>query len=327
MNYKWWKQDKIGIEKIRCKSLLHPFSAHHSECPNRLVINPYVGCQHRCLYCYGTYFFFPKFFDVIQVKINAPQILQQEIRKYKRSHEFFPPVYISAATDSYQPLERRFHITQQCVKILQAHNISYYIMSKSDAMLQDLELHSKYQKRCMGIWSITSLSEDRRKLIEPHSPPIKRRLKALEQFSHAGITTAFRIDPILPFIDDSPEELEQVIATCADLGATHFTTSILKLRKEIWSRIKSYFLDRGEEQLINKYEDLYFSPRYRRGSYYYPKTEYRQKLLVLLKTLATKYNLSFGTCLEGMPHFNTGPCDGVRLPSLKKTIPNQQTFK
>ncbi|NVM28049.1 MAG: hypothetical protein HWN65_04320 [Candidatus Helarchaeota archaeon] len=327
MPWKWWNRDPIGVEETTCKSLLHPFTAHHSECPNRLVINPYTGCQHRCLYCYGTYFFFPNFFDIIQVKVNAPTVLQNEIQKYKKKHEFFPPVYISPATDSYQPLERRYHVTRQCVQVLQDHHVPYYIMSKSDAMLQDLDLHARYRDHCMGIWTITSLDEERRKLLEPFSVSIKKRLSALERFSAEGIPTAFRIDPILPYIDDSPDQLEAVIAACAERGASHLTTSVLKLRKEIWARLKMFFLNRGEQDLLERYEDLYFNPKFKRGNYYYPKTSYRRKLLQLLKSLAKKYELGFGTCLEGMPHFNIGPCDGVRLPPLKLSSSHQQTFK
>ncbi|MHA1358069.1 MAG: radical SAM protein [Candidatus Helarchaeota archaeon] len=326
MIYKWWSRDPIAIEEIKCKSLLHPFTAHHSECPTRLVINPYTGCQHRCIYCYGTYFFFPNFFNLVQVKVNAPEILKQEIRKYKRSHDFFPPVYIAPATDSYQPLERRYHITRQCVEVLQGGKIPYYIMSKSDGMLQDLALHASYRDRCMGIWTITSLKDERRRIYEPFAPPVKRRLAALERFTAEGITTAFRIDPILPYIDDSMEDLEAVIAACVDLGAVHFTASILKLRKEIWLRMKALFQKYDETSLIKQYEKLYFSPRLMRGSYYYPKTEYRRKVLASLHDLAKKYELSFGTCLEAMPHFNTGPCDGVHLPPLKIKR-GQQKFK
>ncbi|MHA1650759.1 MAG: radical SAM protein [Candidatus Helarchaeota archaeon] len=326
MPYKWWTRDPIGVEETQCKSLLHPFTAHHSECPNRLVINPYTGCQHRCLYCYGTYFFFPNYFDILQVKINAPVILENEIRKYKKSHDFFPPVYISPATDSYQPIERRYHITRQCIEILQAHRIPYYIMSKSDGMLRDLDLHAQYSDQCMGIWTITSLDENRRKLWEPFTPTIKRRLHALERFSAENIPTAFRVDPILPYIDDSPDQLEEVVAACAERGASHLTVSILKLRKEIWSRIEAFLQDQNEENLLKKYRELYFNPTYRRGSYYYPKSKYRQKILSFLQNLAKKYHLSFGTCLEGMPHFNTGPCDGVCLSPLK-IRPLQQKFK
>ncbi len=326
MPYQWWSRDPIGVRETTCKSLLHPFTAHHSECPTRLVINPYTGCQHRCLYCYGTYFFFPEFFDVIQIKVNAPQILETEIQKYKMRHEIIPPVYISPATDSYQPLERKYHITRLCVEILQKYKISYYLMSKSDAMLQDLDLHANYSSRCMSIWTISSLDETRRKKLEPFAMPINRRLHALERFSAEGISTAFRIDPILPYIDDSPEQLEEVVAACAERGAKHLTTSILKLRKEIWDRINAYFLHSGEEELLRKYNDLYFSPKFKRGSYLYPKADYRHDLLTLLQKLANKYKLSFGTCLEGMPHFNTGPCDGVCLPSLK-VKPLQQKFK
>ena len=326
MPYKWWNQDPIGIEEVSCKSLLHPFTAHHSECPNRLVINPYTGCQHRCLYCYGTYFFFPNFFNNIQIKTNAPIILEKEIIKYKKSHELFPPVYISPATDSYQPIERRYHLTRQCVEILQQHHIPYYIMSKADAMLDDLDLHAHYRDHCMGIWTITSLDEARRKKFEPFATSIKRRLEALEQFSAEGIPTAFRIDPILPYVDDSPDQLEALISTCAELGAFHFTTSILKLRWEIWTRIEAFFQDRGKDTLLNQYKDLFFTPKYQRGSYYYPKSEYRQTLLTILQRIAHKYKLSFGTCLEGMPQFNTGPCDGVHLAPLKLKSP-QQKFK
>ncbi|MFX1296696.1 MAG: radical SAM protein [Promethearchaeota archaeon] len=326
MPYKWWSRDPIDIDETTCRSLLHPFTAHHSECPNRLVINPYTGCQHRCLYCYGTYFFFPNFFDIIQVKMNAPKILAREIQKYKKTHNLFPPVYISPATDSYQPLERRYHITRQCIEILQSHHIPYYIMSKSNAMLQDLDLHAHYHTYCMGIWTIISLDEGRRKKFEPFAMPIKKRLEALERFSNEGIPTSFRIDPILPYIDDSPEELELVISSCAELGASHFTTSILKLRKEIWTRFELFFKNQGDDDLLKQYRELYFNPIFKRGSYYYPKAIYRKKLLTILQKLANKYRLSFGTCLEGMPQFNTGPCDGVRLSPLKlKSL--QQKFK
>ena len=258
--------------------------------------------------------------------MNAPSILEKEIQKYKKTHEFFPPVYIAPATDSYQPIERRYHITRQCVEVLQTHQVPYYIMSKSDGMLQDLDLHTQFRTRCMGIWTITSLDETRRKTFEPFAMPIKRRLHALERFSSEGIQTAFRIDPILPYIDDSPEDLEAVIAACAERGASHFTTSILKLRKEIWARIEAFLQDHGDSNLLKKYRDLYYNPSYKRGSYYYPKTEYRKSLLTLLQKLANKYELSFGTCLEGMPQFNTGPCDGVRLTPLKFK-PLQQRFK
>ncbi|MHA1265681.1 MAG: radical SAM protein [Candidatus Helarchaeota archaeon] len=327
MRYKWWSRNPIDIEEKPCKSLLHPFTAHHSECPNRLVINPYVGCQHRCLYCYGTYFFFPNFFDVIQIKVNAPAILKKEIERYKKTHDFFPQVYLSPATDSYQPIERKYHITRQCVQILQDSGISYYIMSKSDSMLADLELHAQYKRNCMGIWTITSLDEKRRKLFEPFAVSIKKRLLALERFSEAGITTAFRIDPILPFIDDSPEQLEAVVSTCAERGATHFTASILKLRPEIWNRIQSFFHKNSKLGLLEKYKTLYFDPPHKRGSYFYPKQNYREKILRSLQELAKKYKLSYGTCLEGMPHLNTGPCDGVRLPILKFKSFHQQILK
>jgi DNA repair photolyase len=260
------------------------------------------------------------------VKVNAPQILEKEIQKYKKRHDLFPPVYIAPATDSYQPIERRYHITRQCVEILQKYQIPYYIMSKSDAMLQDLDLHVQYRTHCMGIWTIISLDESRRKLIEPFATPIKRRLAALEQFSTEGIPTAFRIDPILPYIDDSPEDLELVIAACAERGASHFTTSILKLRTEIWTRIETFFHDQGNDEMVEQYRDLYFNPTHKRGSYYYPKAAYRKELLTTLQKLANKYNLSFGTCLEGMPQFNTGPCDGVILPPIK-IRPPQQKFK
>jgi DNA repair photolyase len=96
------------------QSLSHPVLVQEHR---GLTINPYQGCHHRCGYCYATYEWSPEFYDKIYSKSNAPEILEYQLRTWKR--ETIEPVMVSSATDPYQPAELKFELTRKCVKVLQ----------------------------------------------------------------------------------------------------------------------------------------------------------------------------------------------------------------
>jgi len=165
------------------------------------VINPYTGCQYGCSYCYAR--FMKRFTkhkeawgEFVDVKINAPDLLQQEI--YKKSPG---RVWISGVCDPYQPLEKKYEITKKCLEILVQHDWPITIQTKSMLVLRDMKILKGYDNIEVGL-TITTGDERIKQLFESKAPSIGERIKALEELHLAGITTYAMIAPMLPKADE-----------------------------------------------------------------------------------------------------------------------------
>ncbi|MGI0036970.1 MAG: radical SAM protein, partial [Nitrososphaera sp.] len=121
-----WYSGSPTLESKRSKSLIHPFVVKGYD---GLTINPYQGCHHRCAYCYATYEWSPDFYDKVYSKVNAAEVLEGQLAKWKS--QTIRPVMVSSATDCYQPAELRFGLTRKCVEVLQKYNVPYYVFTKS----------------------------------------------------------------------------------------------------------------------------------------------------------------------------------------------------
>jgi DNA repair photolyase len=161
------------------------------------VINPYVGCQHACTYCYAK--FMKRFTghkepwgQFVDVKINAPELLAKEIVRKKPAR-----VWVSGVCDPYQPLEGRYKLTRQCLEILAEHQWPVTIQTRSALVLRDADIISMGRDFEITM-SITTADDSIRKLFEPKAPPIGVRIRALDELHKAGIRTTAMIAPILP---------------------------------------------------------------------------------------------------------------------------------
>ncbi len=179
------------IREIQVKSILSKSKV------SDWTINPYVGCQHSCVYCYAK--FMKRFTDhkenwgeFVDVKINAPELLAQEVTKKAKGK-----VWISGVCDPYQPIENKYKLTKQCLEILQSNKWHVTIQTKSSLVLRDLVLLKKFDKIEVG-FTITTGDEHIRKIFEPRTIPIKDRIKALEILHKEGIKTFAMIAPLLP---------------------------------------------------------------------------------------------------------------------------------
>lgn len=161
------------------------------------VINPYVGCQHACSYCYAK--FMKRFTghkeawgEFVDVKINAPELLINELsRKMKGT------IWISGVCDPYQPIERKYRLTRKCLEILTNYDWPVVIQTRSPLVVRDIDLLKKLKILDVGL-SITTADDAVRKIFEPKAPPINERIKALEELRKAGLHTYAMIAPILP---------------------------------------------------------------------------------------------------------------------------------
>ena len=170
------------------------------------VINPYVGCQHGCSYCYAR--FMKRFSGHLEpwglfadVKINAPELLRKEITKKKRGR-----VWMSGVCDPYQPLEAKYELTRQCLEILAANEWPVTIQTRSPLVLRDLDILKGAKDLEAGL-SITTADDKIRRLFEPYATSVEDRLKTLEELHLNGIRTYAMIAPVLPGAEALAEAL------------------------------------------------------------------------------------------------------------------------
>ena len=161
------------------------------------TINPYIGCEHGCTYCYAR--FMKRFTGhkerwgrFVDVKVNAARLLQHELKK-KRSGR----VWISGVCDPYQPIEKKYSLTRRCLEILSEHGWPIIIQTKSPLAQRDLGLLRRFDDIEVGL-TITTADEEVRKIFEPHSPSINERIETLKKLHSAGVKTYAMIAPILP---------------------------------------------------------------------------------------------------------------------------------
>jgi DNA repair photolyase len=186
---------EIHAKAILSKSKIFPY-----------VINPYVGCQHNCTYCYAR--FMKRFTghsepwgQFADVKINAIELLRHEITRKEQSR-----VWVSGVCDPYQPLERKYQLTRGCLQILVEHNWPVTVQTRSPLVLRDMDILQRGESFEVGM-SITTADDNVRYLFEPSAPPIPERIRTLDELHQAGIRTFAMVAPLLPGCEDLPDLL------------------------------------------------------------------------------------------------------------------------
>jgi DNA repair photolyase len=179
------------VQEIQAKSILSPSKI------NPWVINPYTGCQHGCSYCYARFMkrvtgHKEPWGTFVDVKVNAPDLLRVEIPKKRPGR-----VWVSGVCDPYQPLEKKYLLTRQCLEILARHEWPVIIQTRSPLVLRDMDIIRDAREFEVGL-SVTTADDAIRKLFEPDAPPIPDRIQALEELHNAGIRTYAMVAPVLP---------------------------------------------------------------------------------------------------------------------------------
>jgi len=211
------------------------------------VVNPYVGCQHGCAYCYAR--FMKRFTghkepwgQFVDVKINAPALLQREINRMSPGR-----VWVSGVCDPYQPLERKYELTKRCLEILIKHDWPVTIQTKSALVLRDMELFKEASKIEVGL-SVTAGDEGVRELFEPGAPSIKERIKALQELHVAGIRTYVMIAPMLPGVEELAAVLSgKVDYVLVDRMNYHYGDWVYRKHNLESAMSDDFFLVKGKE--------------------------------------------------------------------------------
>ena len=179
-------------------------------------MNLYRGCTHGCIYCDSRSLCYNMTheFEDIEVKVNAPALLEDALRR-KRS-----PCMIGTGSmcDPYLPLERKLNLTRTCLELIERYGFGATVLTKSDLVLRDLELLRRINEKakCVVQMTLTTADEALCRIVEPNVCTTSRRAEVLRSLREAGIPTVVWLSPILPFINDTEENLRGILDYCIE---------------------------------------------------------------------------------------------------------------
>jgi DNA repair photolyase len=184
----------VVVREIFCKSALNKSRIYGVD----YAVNPYLGCQHGCAYCYAR--FMVRYHRqeapwgaFVDVKINSPTVLSKQLSKPQGG-----VVLLSSVTDPYQPIEETYELTRKMLKTLAGHPCSVSILTKSSLVLRDLDIFQRFNDCEVG-FTITTLNDAVKTCFEPHTSSIEERLNALKALYDGGVSTFAFLGPCFRF--------------------------------------------------------------------------------------------------------------------------------
>jgi DNA repair photolyase len=252
-------------------------------------LNPYMGCAHRCTFCYVRAFearadrpWDDRYGASIRVKTNVVEVLRRELARASWQYE---PVAIGAATDPYQPAEGRYRLTRACIEAFAAASSPFSIITRGPLIVRDVDVLVEASRRAAVsvTFSVPTLDHEIWRRTEPGTPPPRQRLRALSRLVDAGIDARVGMAPILPGISSSPSQLAAVVRAAREAGACGVWANLLYLRPGT----REHFLEalaRDFPEQLPEYERLYA------GRAYLPREE-TEPVRESVRRLARKHGI------------------------------------
>ncbi len=234
----------LKVKEIQAKGILNK-SKIYDYC-----VNCYTGCEHKCAYCYASLFMrrysghVEPWGDFVDVKVNAPEVLEKQVRRAKKGI-----VWLSSVCDAYQPLEAKYKLTRRCLEVLAAAEFPVTVQSKSALVLRDIDVFRRFKDIEVG-FTVATNDDGVSKLVEPGASPVSERIAALADLKAAGIRTYAFIGPILP---GDPEALVAALDGRAD--------HVLIDRMNYIGQFRAFFLQHKMERAMT---DDFFAEMARR---------------------------------------------------------------
>lgn len=181
-------------------------------------MNIYRGCTHGCIYCDSRSLCYQinHNFEDVEVKENAPELLEAALQK-KRAPCV---IWTGAMSDPYCHAEEELQLTRRCLEIIRRHNCGLSVLTKSARALRDAELFREIHLRakCTFQMTVTTADDGLCRILEPNVSPTSERIAALSRISGMGIPTVVWFTPLLPYINDTEENVRNVVRLCAEAG-------------------------------------------------------------------------------------------------------------
>ena len=181
-------------------------------------MNIYRGCSHGCIYCdsRSTCYQFTHPFEDIEVKQNAPELLENALRSKRRKGM----IVTGSMSDPYMHCEESLGLTRRCLEVILRNGFGVAVQTKSDRILRDIDLLDEINRtaKCVVQITLTTYDDDLCRILEPNVCNTKRRIEVLERMRERGIPTVVWMTPILPFINDTEENITAILKECARVG-------------------------------------------------------------------------------------------------------------
>ncbi|MEV4840604.1 Rv2578c family radical SAM protein [Nonomuraea sp. NPDC049486] len=278
--------------EIQARSIINRVPAA-SRVPFDYTINPYRGCGHRCVYCFArkTHEYLDldagaDFDSKIVVKVNAAELVRKELAapRWRGQH-----IAMGTNVDCYQRAEGRYELMRGILAALRDAANPFSVLTKGTLILRDLDLLTEAADRAdVGAsFSVGFLDPDVWRSVEPGTPDPRRRLEACATLNAHGIGCGVLMAPVLPYLTDSPAQLERTVREIAAAGATHLTPIVLHLRpgaRQWWLA----WLSREHPRLVPRYLELY-------GRGAYAPRAYQERVTTQIRELATRFGIGRAT--------------------------------
>jgi len=241
-----------------CRTALN----HVKGMPFEWSLNPYMGCVHRCTFCYVRAFeqradrpSDDRYGTSIRVKTNIASVLREHLARRSWAGE---PIAIGAATDPYQPAEGRYRLTRACLEVLRDAANPFSIITRGPLIVRDAGLLADASRRAdvSVTFSVPTVDDDVWRTTEPGTAPPRQRLRALRALVDAGVRASVGMAPLLPGLTDGAEQIERVVAAAREAGACGIWANLLYLKPGT----REHFLEclaRDWPELLPEYEQLY----------------------------------------------------------------------
>lgn len=253
----------MTIHMIQAKSLLNPVKQPDTWFGLKYNMNLYRGCQHRCIYCdsRSQCYRIDRFDQDILVKANAPELLRSELARKRVKGT----IGTGSMNDPYMPLEKKLNLTRRALEIIATFRFPVHVITKSDLVLRDADVLQQIRQIYAAVsFTITTANDDLGKQVEPGAPLPSARFHALQKLAEKGIYAGVTLMPVLPFLQDDPQNIRAIVRRAADSGAQYIIASFgVTLR----DRQRAYFyneLDRRfpgvKQQYVRSFGEQYFAP-------------------------------------------------------------------
>jgi DNA repair photolyase len=293
--------------------VIHDFSYRlpRRKCPHMGLVNmaPAGQCTHLCSYCYARGYKWsvhPEKTNEVWYYSNIAHKLDEELSQMN----LCPPLYLSATTDVFQPIDEIIQSTLDTTKTMMRFGVAFHIVTRSKLVRRILEIpgFTSYPYFFLEM-SVETIDDEKRRILSPNSTPIKDRIEALRIFASKGFYTVMRIDPIIFGYSDNHNEIMELLQLAREIGVKHIITSTTRFDTRGMHAVRDRLVEEGMDKTYQRIKESY---THEEGWLKVPRKK-REEFHINLRGETEKLGMSYAVCMELDKSFDSASishCEG-----------------